>query len=299
MAIPTELEFKSYADTVKPSSLAKQMDSIGHIDAYDKAVIKQFIDAVITARSRFSNLAFDSPVGAWIEKQPTAGRAYAALHGKRKSIGASEDYADALISHAARVRTVSEYREWSMYRELSEAELLEKVERWNEKEAIERRMRDSLNRFKNFNPWKEELGIAQSFSDYFYTDRYKTLATEGQSSKAEAIKIKEAISTLRAAMEERSILPQLSSLRIPKSFEADLDSVIQAHPECLPIRRLDNTARERCLAFDLWRTFISATGKGKPRAIWYFMEFEGVKNQADMRELERRSKRWKAAARGS
>ena len=148
MTIPKEVEFKEYVDATASSRLNGQMDSIEDLETYEKAEIKQFIDAVLAARGRYSESFYRHPVRAWIEQQPTSERAYATLFREQKTIGEAEQYAELLIEKSRKVRTIQEYREFAFYRDRSEEDLREIVKRANGKEAIERRIRDSLKRFR-------------------------------------------------------------------------------------------------------------------------------------------------------
>jgi hypothetical protein len=127
--------------------------------------------------------------------------------------------------------------------------------------------------------------------DYFYTDRARQLADEGKRQVEIATSVLGAIKVVQDAHERYEFISQRGAPggtrgldRLRKELEVFLAESEQSKP---PVKRMDNTARERVLAYDIWRTFRRVFRSNKSKAIYYLLNFDGVQNPPDSRNLER------------
>lgn len=299
MARPTESDFDEYISALPVMAwIGEEIRSSDMMLTKPYQIdVEHFLRGVIELREKHFRALSKYAVPKWINAQPTGSRAYRALYRKKtKNIFSVEPYARNLVARATRIRTAEEFKINACPSEKrTEKEVASWVERQNSVHEIERRIRSYCSYFANWNPVAVESGIASAFRDYFYAERSKRLAKDGKDSLEFAKNLLSMITAIRSAEGANVFVPVgPTPIRYLDSTEKQLnDFISRFNPQALPIRRIDATAKERALAFDLWRCFYGAVRSGKPKAIAYMMEFEGVSQPIDVRTLERMTADWK------
>lgn len=238
---------------------------------------------------------------AWIFSHPTSDRAFTALSGKKKiAVRDIRKCAAASWERATRLRTIEDIAGLHSFANKTQSERMEIVADSNTQWAVSRRLRCSI---KVHFPQKFSAlmrDVARAFSDYFYSDKYRRMAAEARSATARVQSVRNAIRVILKAEDASVLVPIRTSAMGRKSLErldaTLLEFVSGCAAQAMPVRRLDATARERVLAHDLWACFFARHKCSKAKAIYYFMEFQGVEQPMDLRSLERMTADWKAGA---
>lgn len=141
-----------------------------------------------------------------------------------------------------------------------------------------------------------EKEIFNAFYTYFYKEKWTDIATLSplvedyfeQASKALENLIK--LSVLNEFADRKHIQPvSLTSLKV--DFESLLkENRIIFHT---PVTRKDKTLKERGLVYDLSKIFRRHFRNNKAKAIYLFLELDGVENSLELRTIDRLLKKWK------
>lgn len=147
---------------------------------------------------------------------------------------------------------------------------------------------------QQFYTWHQ--GVFTALRDYYYTDRWRVLYLEAQNKKKQ----------LHAALDGLAALEALSShliepvkfMEFEKSLRLRIEKQIAAGlASTYPIRRNDETARERTLMYDLYLNNTRHRIGKKPTIIYSLMMLDGIENQVDQRTIEISLSKWESARR--
>lgn len=301
MKRPTEQEFADY----RKSLTAKLVDGR---EAYraklaeledDIEQVGRFLEEVADSNRALLPTIETHKVWLWIDAQRTSARAFQALAGKRRKTDPLTSRAQQIVDGARKLWTVERYKEAmpaDLIAKRSVAELKSRVEQMNRGEEVMGRIR---RRCENYARWPFPalaLGVAYAFESYFYSDRHKRVVVDAKSAVSYSRSLQRMIQELKSATSKNMFVSvrinhywlDIAERRLAE-FEREFD------PTRLPIRRLDETARERLLAFDLWQTFYAELRANRTKAISLMMEFDGVEKPIEMRTLERMAAGWKSS----
>lgn len=298
MNVPEEDKFESYIFLLEDFD-ARYVRHMWDITA-EVSAVANFLREVNKTRSEKRAAIEVSPVEVWLHSQPAARRAFKALYGARRlplQHGPKDEieWATLLINGTHRIRTRSDYTDsYFMEKYRTPEDWAKFIDEVNSDEAKLRRLITRCDRIARNNFGGYRIGIAKAFFDYFYTKRYLQLATEAKQAPKAALTVLNAIETLFSQARDYEFLklgnvPRHSLERIARTAQRYIDR----HADIkYPVRRLDGTARERVLAYDLWTCFVNHFKSNKANAIFYFLGYEGVKNDLDLRAIERMTSEW-------
>jgi|GEM_PF-3543158 len=228
----------------------------------------------------------------WLDKNSTSSRAWSALWGSRNKREYSvQDHAERILASVNEART-PEYYSGNAWRNLTPEALAERMAHDNGTTGRINRLRRALSRVAQFDPLSSARVVALAFHGYFYGDSYRKYYGRADERKGEARELMAAIKRIEDPERWRRCGLEIPSLRISRTALLDLEDVV-ANKVNPAIKKMDETAPERALAFELWSHFQRTYRANKTTAIYNFLQFEGVKNPPDPRGVERWIKDWK------
>ncbi len=312
MAIPTENEFLEYIALAKDYNASEIRGDFASSVLLERfgpnyEAVTHFIQSAQQVMCRKESVISASPVTKWMNDQAAAKKAYKALWGGREPkwpTDAPETIAARLISRACVIRTeeyFTVYRsEESFMKHYPSAEAIKaELEDWNSLAKQLSRIRRGCEFWARWNCLQTSLGIATAFHAYFYTDRYKDLVNNARRHPELTSTLSQSIEFILTNLADGNNLDITLSSNVRRQLERIAEQ-LKTHQEnglepVVPIRRLDSTARERVLAYDLWKCFRTSTGANKTKAIHLFLELKGESPDIDFRGLQRMVLEWRQA----
>lgn len=268
----------------------------------DRDLVRKVLLATFEALNEIRNDLAASDVGKWLE-QPSAQRAFLRLRGERKKKERDPTTRDEIIAHAdesfdrwTRRRTAKDFHLYQvteagdygelLTRALTADEIDEKLERMNEGWEIERRVEGHLRRLTSgHRTLKYDHGVAAAFLGYFYTDAHKRHSVKARTRQEAARKLLSAIAAIndQRLWQESGVSMQGFPSWGKSRREMTTESLKQSlHSAAKPlIKKMDATAPERALIYELWSLFHPVNGKGFVEvnaAVYHFANMTGVRN---------------------
>lgn len=302
MAVPTKQEFDDFAreswrpwETLLWDSVAS--DIHGSLDQISEDLVAFELNRSYRLKREFVASVDTHSVVKWIEGNPTCSRAWASLYGRR-SANQSNSYdahthARRLIELATRPWTRSDL--YWMRGESSEitadTAIQQSVDRANTDEAKARRVHSAIKRAFNWDPLNDYRKISLALMSYFYEDSYRKYTGKTAESQSAAKALLASISQLSVDELWLQSGVQRFAVRVPLRAIRELE-VAATNKSNPAIKKIDGTAPERGLAFELWSEFSRRFRTNKITSIYNFLQFEGITNPPDSRSLERWVKDW-------
>lgn len=304
MAVPTKHEFEEFAqESWRPwleifwespvSDIGKSYEQIG------EDLIASELDRVYRLKMELSASIDDHPVIKWIDGNPTSGRVWASLYGRRianhNNSYDAHAHARRLMDSAMRSRKFSDY-EWMRGRFsgiTTDADIQQKVDEANTDDARARRIHDALRRVFMWDPLDVYRSIALPLMGYFHENSHRkhTVNTTERQKAAKAI----LVSISQLSDDELWLRAGVDSARMRGLSRAIKELEIAAVSKSnAAIKKCDETAPERALAFELWSEFRRKFRANKITSIYNVLQFEGIANPPDPRSIERWVKDWKS-----
>ena len=307
MAVPSESDFQDYISTRRLFFEGVEKGAgldINHLSfdptlAAFQALIRKIYDQQgVQIEELKKHIVSD-----WMEGQSTYGRLENALWGKAKSAAIDIDkHCEYSFSFITRRRTIEEiFGEQSRLAHLKELRYSKKekadyVANINSPEQVFERLRRHVKHRLAFNPFLPYIHISEALSDYYFSDKAQRMVLEAKNMQKVSQSVMDAIDVIVAAAEKHTVArcairSRCSSdlIRAKKELQRGMADSIKRKPI---IQRMDGTAKERVLAYDLWNNFRRRFRSNKIKAIYYVMNFEGVANPPDNRNLERWVAEW-------
>jgi hypothetical protein len=197
-----------------------------------------------------------------------------------------------------RQRTSADYQVYARLRQDIEPE-----QRWleiqNDPEQALRRLYRRGNYWAARDSFRLVSGLSEAYRRYFYTESFKRHAVKASQRSDAVRKLCEALDTLldqslweMSGVEPPDLPGERASRRWSTLRDALSQPVISSRRSV--IARLDETARERALAYELWRLFKRITKRNCSAAIYYYLQMDGVQNPPAAKEkVEEWIKAWK------
>ena len=297
MAIPSKDDFLSFLRMGDGSYEAGNLSQIAR-SGYEG--IQAFVHCVEAHRESLAKNIELSAVSKWIDGNPTSVRAVNALNGKSSNAVKSDPqaYWSRVIDDATRIRNEDDYYKSQRLRKIALGEswdgpsLTDYLNETNSERARFHRIHNAISRYQRWPRFSVLHGVGQAFFGYFYDESYRRHSVKADARRFALDKLTDAISQLgdstlwQAAgikwKPTRGLITQTIMLEDAKSEEPNP-----------AIKKLDETAAERALAYELWSLFRRNYRANKTSAIFNYLQFEGVKNAPDSRSVERWVKDWR------
>ena len=303
MAIPSRQDFADFAtaQAVGGKRLEDLLSERAHGATLNEGSFTELMCELDEVRRKHWDEMGATAVMGWMDSHPTSSRAFSALIGNKKA--KPQDIklvAATLWARATDARTAEDFADSPLFASKSPADRAEIVATSNLSWSVSRRLNASLHS-QNVQRFQMIMrDVATAFRDYFHSDRYLRMAEEARCAKARVQSVRDAIGVILEAEDASVLLPIRTGdmgRRVLQRLDASLSEYVsETRALAMPVRRLDATARERALAYDLWACFFARQRSSKAKAIYYFMEFEGVERPIDLRSLERMTAEWKAGS---
>ena len=231
-------------------------------------------------------------VGRWFQANATAKRAWAALFRHKEATQPTvAEQAERLFVSCYRIRTADDFtaaKQWLRTDQTCEAYLA----KHNTEAARLERLTRRLKSLANHRPYGVACDVARAFSGYFYEEAFRRYSAPPRKVRTAADELLRAWRCLNDAEKWTVAGVNHRYLKMPKTTLELLELSAGGGAE-LAIKKLDATARERALAFELWSTARRTFRANKTTAIYNFLQFEGVQNAPDARSVERWVADWR------
>lgn len=268
--------------------------------ATDDDEVRRVFVAIHEAMQELGQEIQASPVGKWFD-QKEAQTGLLRLQGVRKArqnqpVPMAEviEHADRLFAAWTRPRTKEDYAGLTMRdvtpggeevrRPYTDEELEEVVDRANEVWSVEKRIESRLKALSSDHPylifWR---ALANAFLGYFYTESYRRYSVKASDRQEAARKLLQAFTAIQDPR-----LWDASGLTRPTGIvRTRHDLTISALRESAGsdakplIKKVDDTAPERALIYELWSIFHPSNGRKYVHvnaAIFHFTNMPGIRN---------------------
>lgn len=305
---PTQDEFSEFKRlAIRPGSQAilefKEGRPERHWISAFGTDVEDLLVRIDEAAEECSKTLHESAVGRWFFAHPTSDRAWAAAHRSSKRDPVREPasvralqiveacYQQRTVEDILRVKHLAKRKEWEEAPPTPQ-ELDGLLEIENSAERRQRRLERHLEWLASYDRFGVGRGVAAAFEDYFYGSSFTKHAIKPAEVRKRAAELLNAIAVLNdeARWEAIGMKPIMVGGYHRTGIAQLRDR--EANPRISPIKKLDETAPDRFLAYSLWRVFQKAYRSNRTTAIYNFMQFSGVKNAPDARSVERWVQDW-------
>ena len=293
MAVPSRAEFSSFVDAL----------NVGMVDNADFRAIAEagvtgitaLIDEMVSSKRRLLAQHDAHHVGQWLHACPTSKRAWRSLYGRPRSPPpiSHREIAQRWIDFAFRDATEESYDKLPEYLRVKRS-CAAYLEEHNADTAKLARLERVIQRRATIRPFGVACEVAQAFSGYFYADSFLSYSATPRARKEAATELLAAWSTLTDESKWQAAMVEPVRVSLPKSALDGLRTVVSGSAQEWAIKKMDATARERALAFELWSVARRRFRANKTTAILNFLQFDGVENVPDARSVERWVADWRS-----
>lgn len=291
MAIPSNAAFSEYIEILNvPLGGAADFQHVARVG------VNGIADLVREMRRNDDDLRMKAgalEVGRWFDANATADRAWRALFGRHLESPnpEPEELAERWIAFAFRDRTVEDYAkesEWIRSRQSCE----EYLEERNTEAGKLARLTQGIRRRAMHRPYGVACDVARAFNGYFYGEAFLRYSVPPRSIKSAAADLLAAWKCLTDSAKWEAAGLEARYVRLSKIALTELETIAAGGSEPA-IKKVDSTAPERALAFELWSLSRRMFRANRTTAIFNFLQFEGVKNAPDARSVERWVADWR------
>lgn len=159
------------------------------------------------------------------------------------------------------------------------------------RERFARRIVDYVGK-EPFAWWR---GIFVALQDYYYSDRWEKLYSEYHIKERDLKAARAAILTLQSL--SKHLIEPVRMPLLEKKIEAIEHQLASGVASLYPVRRKDETTRERVLVYDLYDNNIAHRKGKRVSLIHSLMTIEGIERSLDLKTLERLVSDWHSARR--
>lgn len=306
MKRPTEEDFDRFVGLTRDLE-ARVSQKLGHnwwrgrSFAIERDQVRRVLLAAHEATLDLGEEIHSSKVGKWFA-QKDAQTAFMRIRGQRKprpmKVPSSEEVlanADRLFSQWTRRRTQEDYANFTVpdiaedgrkvRRPLREDEFTEYVERANDVWQVEKRIEFNLKRLIRDNSylylWR---ALAQAFNGYFYKEAFRRYSVKAKVRQDAADRLLRALTALSdERMWELSGVESQMVLALGARWRKAEDALrASLHSDSKPlIKKIDGTAPERALIYELWSMLHPINGTQcvyMSAAIYHLANMPGIKN---------------------
>lgn len=272
--LPSEDEFKQF---LTQGEWKPDNEWIFVLDSrkFNKADIRPILEGAYSKKAKFKSEILEHPVVLWFDEQPAVNKAFPI----RKSIPSLETPEQQLENLIISSENTYEANPWSACGSI----------KWQ------------ISR----SPIGILFNLLRAFYAYLYTDHWKKMTERGRDYKKLLKATLNNIEELEAKQEQLKLLAAHSldwkhrweNFLYFERQKAQLHQALENENFMFPAQRLDKTARERVLVYDIADAMRQWYGKASPARISHLMALEGIENPLDARTIERLLSLWKTKLR--